>query len=68
MSVEIKPCPFCGGQPDGANYVVEGAVWCKKCRCTFIKKHTNKSDKGNGMKLAIKSWNTRKGEPNASSD
>lgn len=66
MSEELKPCPFCGGDADGGNYVIEGAVWCKKCRCTIIRKHTNKSYPGNGMEIAIRVWNTRKGDSNVS--
>lgn len=53
----VRLCPCCGGRPDGAKYVIEGAVWCKKCRLTMVRKHS--SGREDGLGKAITVWNRR---------
>ena len=56
--VELKPCPFCGGE---AEYVDNGYfvdVSCKDMDCRGFAASLNNKDK----KVAIEAWNRRAGE------
>lgn len=65
--IELKNCPFCGGEPRTSVLPYDGTIKfniiCTKCSCTqnltinaaFI--HFN--DIEEGLKKAIKKWNTR---------
>ena len=61
MPIELKPCPFCGGEaktswgtvdPDNEFYF--GWIGCQKCRC-FI----NYINNNRGLKEATEAWNRR---------
>jgi len=54
---ELKPCPFCGGEAEATNYVIEASVACKKCDATITKEHGQYDD--TGYDAAIVAWNTR---------
>lgn len=62
MIIELKPCPFCGGE--GHLYVNEGGVCvlCLKCRAQSIKLsdlYSSGRMAGNATIAAIEAWNRR---------
>jgi hypothetical protein len=63
MQELLKPCPFCGGQPNLAFDLQAEAywIWCENEGCpmtVWISQPTERADE------AINIWNTRKGESN----
>jgi Lar family restriction alleviation protein len=54
---ELKPCPFCGGEAEATNYVVEAAVSCTQCRASIVREHGQYDD--TGCAKAIAAWNRR---------
>lgn len=54
---ELKPCPFCGGEAEAINYIVEAVCSCAKCRATITRQHGHSED--NGLLESITAWNTR---------
>ena len=63
---KLLPCPLgCNKGVIAKNFVIEGSVSCRGCKISIIRKHQD-SPKGclnNGMRLAIKAWNTRHEQP-----
>ena len=57
MSVDLKPCPFCGGEAALTNYVIEAAVKCARCPATITVAHGPYDD--TGVEGAVDAWNTR---------
>lgn len=53
MTEELKPCPFCGGNPDVYSWNGGGVVWvrCRSCGIDY-KAYANADE-------AIEAWNTR---------
>lgn len=56
MNVELKPCPFCGGEAETIKSFLYGQVTgyivcCKKCKC--------ESSMYSSKQNAEKSWNKR---------
>ena len=60
MKIELKPCPFCGGEAElkiietmtHSSLYRENEVYCLDCYAT--------TDKYTTQELAIKAWNKRK--------
>ena len=63
-SNELKPCPFCGWQPEEVNCFEDGKweLYCKNEDC-FILPGTYSV---NSEAEAIRMWNTRKGDDSGS--
>ena len=54
MSVELKPCPFCGGEAEFETYGDTAcAVTCRKCRCGTPTVSLNDGER------AVEAWNRR---------
>lgn len=54
MSVELKPCPFCGGEAEFETYGGTAcAVTCRKCRCGTPTVSLNDGER------AVEAWNRR---------
>lgn len=58
-SKELDVCPFCGcGAINAEQTVTDGTVQCLTCLAKVTYRHSSKTD--DGMKRAIKRWNTRR--------
>lgn len=57
MNVDLKPCPFCGGDAIACNMTLEGAVYFNVCRASLVRQHQYVHDTGHAE--AIAAWNTR---------
>lgn len=57
MTVELKPCPFCGGAAIASNMTLEGVVYCNVCRASLVRQHQYVHD--TGYAEAIAAWNAR---------
>ena len=64
LLIAIKPCPFCGGQPEigPLNPEVEGdgwaAIYCPNPECLIVRTELY-SDDENKKELIISKWNQR---------
>lgn len=62
MSNELKPCPFCGGEPtEEVNLVLPYEIELYKIKCENKKCTILPSTTAYKKEDAIKAWNTRKG-------
>jgi len=53
--LKIRPCPFCGKKPTVRFTEAEKVmVWCEECEIA-------PGVSGDTIKIAVKKWNTRKG-------
>ena len=59
MKPELKPCPFCGGEPEYITGKTHGFVRCKNLMCGCAGPAMPISDTYAAMPEAIKKWNTR---------
>ena len=63
---ELKPCPFCGGEPLLEPYEVrkgyEASIQCNSCLGRMIT--ITYDDKKTAVKKVIEAWNRRAGEQN----
>lgn len=59
--VELKPCPFCGGEAEFITENVLGiyAVWCTKCKCQTPYQFDFGKGLGVSKQKAIAVWNGR---------
>lgn len=55
--IELKPCPFCGGEPSMENYIVEAVVHCTVCFA--VVRRTHAKDEDTGIAASAEAWNTR---------
>ena len=58
--VDLKPCPFCGGEADVIEHLFHGldssyGLQCKKCEAETYQFYRSEEK-------AIKAWNSRAGE------
>lgn len=60
-SLNLRACPFCGGNATATNYVVEAAVRCGSCGATVMRRHPPTND--DGLPEAIAAWNRRTPQP-----
>lgn len=66
VSLELKPCPFCGGRASlfasrngGIKVICTKCNASSKCLCDTLTAH---GVSGNSTKSVIKAWNNRTGE------
>ena len=66
MSEELKPCPFCGGQPYEAHHLTYG-WWSVACKCGVhgpaFKEDPPNEHKRSAYQKATDAWNQRTQEP-----
>lgn len=68
MSVELKPCPFCGGpaiivfKPKIYNSYREAGVWCRKCKIHVWHRFDNSVSDESVKKGLAELWNDRRSE------
>lgn len=62
--LELKPCPFCGGEAEFIQDRVLGlyAVWCKKCKCQTTYQFDFCKGLGVSKHKAAEAWNNRAGD------
>lgn len=48
--MKLKPCPFCGEEPESAKVGASFIIWCDRCNLRFSRRR---------KALAIFDWNTR---------
>ena len=63
MLIDLKPCPFCGGNAEiitGASAVCRAVmrIWCPKCGIGTAN-HEDTDNKGTYIKIAVETWNRR---------
>lgn len=56
--IELKPCPFCGGEAALYSYLEEAGAECPDCHAQIIRAHDEFSN-GSGIGVAASAWNTR---------
>ena len=61
--IELKPCPFCGGEAELVDYGVSGAYEVVQCSDCWVR--TRLFDKSIKIKSAVDAWNRRVGENHA---
>lgn len=61
MGLELKPCPFCGGE--AMIFVCDSiSVMCKKCHCQTRPRSDetiSNAEKFNSFEAVVKEWNAR---------
>jgi NTP pyrophosphatase (non-canonical NTP hydrolase) len=65
-AMTLEPCPFCGGEAELQNFVVEASVSCKKCRAKVVRKHI--ADYDTGINEVVNAWNLRPSLPRTNFD
>jgi len=64
--IELKPCPFCGGEAEFQQFANPKNFWnvvCKACKCGTDGFRNNKNDNTNteNKKIQAAIWNRRSG-------
>lgn len=58
---ELLSCPFCGGEAESNNFIIEASVQCGLCWATISRAHNPRDEIG--IEKSIKAWNTRSQSP-----
>jgi hypothetical protein len=61
--IKLKPCPFCGGEPEQENYAIEAVVHCTNCLAMIRRIHAH--DEDTGIPASAEAWNTRASQVSA---
>lgn len=63
MTVQLKPCPFCGGEAKTRHIRDGREVFCRMCCASGPPEYDGRADQPSAEARAIEAWNRRASEP-----